>query len=265
MWLCLLPIGPRLSPPPCFSQTGGLRRPYIMVFPTISLIARCQITQSFEFLVAYAIQTSVPRPPTNCPLDPRRVSVSVILLLRRATGVLMYPLARSSSPATLYLMRLTFRLRLHSLDQTLLIFCYMIYSPRQPRLPQTYGKRGSPTMPAILSGWTRPSCGTTLPTGCPRRPGRRHLPAPVTVPPRPPLGPGSASITVGVRIQHRLQRCRQWHLSLRSPLRGRLVPGQAPCHPPYNGMDSPRRPPAWRRHCQAPPASRSPMPIGARR
>ena len=90
-----------------------------MVFPTISFIARCQITHSFEFLVACAIQTSVPRPPTNCPLDPRRVSVSVILLLRRATGVLMYPLARSSSPAMLYLMRLTFRLRLHSLDRTL--------------------------------------------------------------------------------------------------------------------------------------------------
>jgi hypothetical protein len=233
-----------------------------MVFPTISFIARYQITHSFEFLVACAIQTSVPRPPTNCPLDPRRASFSVILLLRRATGVSIYPLARSSSPATLYLMRLTFRLRLHSLDWTLLIFCYRIYSPRQPRLPQTYGKRGPPTMPAILSGWTRPSYGTALPTGCPRRPNRRHLPAPVTV---PPLGPGLASITVGVRIQHRLQRRRQWHHSLRSPLHDRLVPGQAPCRPPYIGMDSPWRSPAWRRHCQAPPASRSPMPIGARR
>ena len=260
MRLCLLPIRPRLSPPPCFSQTGGLRRPYIMVFPTISFIAKCQMS----FWSPVLSKPQCHDPPQIVP-SIHGVSFSVILLLRRATGVLIYPLARSSSPATLYLMRLTFRLRLHSLDQTLLIFCYMIYSPRQPRLPQTYDKSGSPTMPAILSGWTRPSCGTTLPTGCPRRPGRRHLPAPVTVPPRPPLGPGSASITVGVRIQHRLQRCRQWHLSLRSPLRGRLVPGQAPCHPPYNGMDSPRRPPAWRRHCQAPPASRSPMPIGARR
>jgi hypothetical protein len=131
MRLCLLPIGPRLSPLPCFSQTGGLRRPYIMIFPTISFIARCQITHSFEFLVACAIQTSVPQPPTNCPLDPWHASFSVILLLRRATGVSIYPLARPSSLATLYLMRLTFRLRLHSLDQTLLIFCYRIYSPRQ--------------------------------------------------------------------------------------------------------------------------------------
>jgi hypothetical protein len=42
--------------------------------------------------------------------------------------------------------------------------------------------------PIILSGWTQPSCGTALPTGCPRCPGRRHLPAPVAVPSLPLLG-----------------------------------------------------------------------------
>jgi hypothetical protein len=203
----------------------------------------------------------VPRPLTYCLLALRRVFFSATLLLRRATGALIYPLARSSSLATLCLMRLTFRLRLQNLDRIFLIFCYRIYSPRQPRLPQTYGKRGPQTTPAILSGWTQPSCGTALPTGCPRCPGRRHLPAPVAVPPLPLLGHDLTSTTVGARVQHR----RRWCLSLRSPLRGRLVPGQAPCRPPYNDMGSPRRPPAWRRRCQAPPTLRLPMQIGARR
>jgi hypothetical protein len=205
----------------------------------------------------------VPRPLTNCLLALRRVFFSATLL-RRATSTLIYPLARSSSLATLCLMRLTFRLRLQNLDRIFLIFCYRIYSPRQPRLPQTYDKRGPQTTLAILSGWTQPSCGTTLPTSCPRCPGRRHLPAPVAVPPLPLLGHDLTSTTVGARVQHRLQRRRRWCLSLRSPLRGRLVPGRAPCRPPYNDMGSPRRPPVWRRRCQAPLASRLSMQIGVR-
>jgi hypothetical protein len=123
----------------------------------------------------------VPRPPTNCLLAQQRVSSSVTLLPRRAIDVLIFPLARSSSLATFF-MRLTFRLRLPSPDQTRLIFCYRTYSPRLPRLPQTLDTRGPrscqplpPWMtPATPSGWTRPSCGMVLPTGCPRRPGRLH-------------------------------------------------------------------------------------------
>lgn len=299
---CLPLTGSKLFPPPCFLSTGGLHRPYITVFPIIFFIARCQITHSFEFLVACAIRTSVPQLPTNCLLAQQRVSSSVTLLPRRATGALIFPLARSSSLATLFLMRLTFRLRLPSPDRTRLTFCCRTYSPRLPRLPQTLGTRGPRscrlhlprTMPATLSGWTRPSCGMVLPTGCPRCPGRLrlccrllHHPVPAPAPQLLTPGPdsGSVSTTAVVRVQPRLHsRSRRFHRpwsrrqwcsrlqhrrrqrpGLQSPLHGRLVPGRAPCRRPCSGTASLRQPPAWRRRCQATPAPRSPMQIGARR
>jgi hypothetical protein len=225
MRLCLLPIRPRLSPPPCFSQTGGLRRPYIMVFPTISFIAKCQMS----FWSPVLSKPQCHDPPQIVP-SIHGVSFSVILLLRRATGVLIYPLARSSSPATLYLMRLTFRLRLHSLDRTLDFLL-------QDLLP-------APASSTSDVRQTRASDDASDPVGLDpailwhgaayRLPQAPRQTAPTSTSngaPTAPLGPGSASITVGVRIQHRLQRRRQWHLSLRSPLRGRLVPEQAPCRP----------------------------------
>jgi hypothetical protein len=70
---CLPLTGSKRFPPLCFLSTGGLHRPFITVFPIIFFIARCQITHSFEFLVACAIQTSVPRLPTNCLLTQQRV------------------------------------------------------------------------------------------------------------------------------------------------------------------------------------------------
>ena len=169
--------------------------------------------------------------PTNCLLAQQRVSSSVTLLPRRVTGALIFPLARSSSLATLFLMRLTFRLRLPSPDRTLLIFYCSTSFLRLPRLPQMLGTRGPrtcrlpPTMPATRSGWTRPSCGMVLPTGCPRRPGRprlRHLllrqPVPAlasrllhqpvpALAPRPLLSGDSASTTAVAHIPPRLCSC----------------------------------------------------------
>jgi hypothetical protein len=196
------------------------------------------------------------------------VSSSDTLLPRKATSVLIFPLARSSSLATSFLMRLTFRLRLPSPDRILLIFCYRIFSPRLPCLPQTFGTRGPrlhlprlhPTMPATPSGWTLPFCGTVSPTGCPRRPGRlrlplrlRHLlrqqvPAPRLPPWLPLLLPGSgmASITAVVRSRRYLrpQRRRRRYPRLQSLLHGRLVPGRVRCRHLCSGMASLRRPPA---------------------
>ena len=223
------------------------------------------------------------------------MSSSVTLLPRRATGVLIFLLARPSSLATLFLMRLTFRLRLPSPDRILLTFCYRIYFPRLPRLPQTFGTRGprlrlprlQQTMPATPSGWTLPSCGMVLPTGCPRRSGQTRLPPRLLLrrqvpPPLQLIGSGSASTTLVVRVRHRLlsrrrrrtsssRRCprlhrrRQRHPRLQSLLRGRHVPGRVHCRRPCSGMASPPRPPTWLLRCQATPVPRSPMLIGARR
>jgi hypothetical protein len=173
---------------------------------------------------------------------------------------LLFPLARSSSLATLFSMRLTFRLRLSSIDRTRLIFCYMIYSSRLPRLPQTIGTRGPRscqplppwTTPETPSGWTRPSGGMVLPTSCPRRPDRLHPHlrllhqlAPESAFWEPGFG-ASAFTTAGVRLQLRLHSRRRklhrpqsrrscyprlWHLP--RLLYRRLVPRRAPCHRLY--------------------------------
>jgi hypothetical protein len=220
---CLPLTGPKLFPPSCFLSTGSLHRPSTTVFPIISFIARCQTTHSFEFLVDCAIRTSVPRPPTNCLLAQQRVSSSITLLLRTATDVLIFPLVRSSSLATLFLMRLTFRLRIPSLDRTRFISCYKTYSPRLPRLLQTLGTHGPRscqplppwTTPETPSGWTQLSCGMVLPTSCPRRLDRLrphlqllHQLAPVSASWEPGFG-GSAFTTAGVHPRLRLHSRRR--------------------------------------------------------
>jgi len=90
---------------------------------------------------------------------------------------LISPIARSSSHATSFSMRLTFRLRPPSPTRILLIFCYRTYSPRLLRPPRTLGTRRPWKMPATPSGWIPSSFGMALPTGCPRASARLLQPA----------------------------------------------------------------------------------------
>ena len=207
------------------------------------------------------------------------------------------PIARSSSHATSFSMRLTFRLRPPSPTRILLIFCYRTYSPRLLRPPRTLGTRRPWKMPATPSGWTPPSFGMALPTGCPRA-SARLLQLALRRPCRPPLHPrprhplrlqvpallhqlppscrhsleaasGLFASTLVVRHRsckprllqrRRRQRCRG-HQILHH---GRLDPGRAPCRRPSGATATLRRRHPWLLCC--PPTLVPPWPtqIGGR-